>query len=181
MRVLPLPESWRDRALVVTGVTDPQRWFSAQELAMVNSFARPKRRMEWMLSRIAEKELRRRGGRGNHVSFSHSAGYGAAAVDERPVGIDVETLREIAEAAAHLFLTDAEVGIMRRCSIAHRLLHFWSAKEAVWKQRAGAVATLKRVPIIFLEEGEYGLRFDGVETWAVDDVILALTITLPTS
>lgn len=175
MRVLPLPESWRHRALVVTEVTDPQSWFSAEERTIVEAFGRPKRRLEWMLSRIAEKELRRRGALGHHVSFSHSAGYGAAAVDAQPVGIDVETLREIAEAAAHHFLTEGEIDRMRRCSIAHRLLHFWSAKEAVWKQRGGTVATLKRVPIVFLEEQERGLRFDGVETWAVDDVILALT------
>ena len=107
MKVVPLPESWRGRALIVSEVADLQSWFDT-----VPDFPRPKRKFEWMLSRIAEKELRRLGAAGNCVSYSHSGKYGAAAVDVRPVGIDVEMLREISESAAHHFLNDDEIQAM---------------------------------------------------------------------
>jgi phosphopantetheinyl transferase (holo-ACP synthase) len=176
MKIVPLPESWHDRAMVISDVADPESWFDADELAHL---LRPKRRLEWMLSRIAEKELRRRGAAGNCVSFSHSGRYGAAALDANPIGIDVETLREISESAAHHFLTDAEIEAMQRCTITWRMLHFWSAKEAAWKRLGGSLPTLKRVPLSLVGEQTDGLRFDGVETFATDDLIAALT--LPTS
>lgn len=172
MNVIPLPESWRSRALIISEVTDPESWFTPGELAPL---IRPKRRREWMLSRIAEKELRRLGAKGNCVSFSHSGSYGSAAIDAAPIGIDVEVLREISEHAARHFLSDDEVTAMERCKIPNRMLHFWSAKEAVWKQLGGAQPTLKRVPLRFESELANGLRFNGVETFALVDLVAALT------
>jgi phosphopantetheinyl transferase (holo-ACP synthase) len=175
MRIVPLPQSWSGRALVVFDVADLESWFSPGELATVDSFRLEKRRREWMLSRIAEKELRRRGATGAHVSFSHSGRYGAAAVDERPAGIDVEMAREISPQAAHLFLTDEEAATANRSAISNPLLHFWSAKEARWKQLGGSIATLKGVPLVLLREEERGLTFAGVETFTVEDLVVALT------
>jgi len=174
MKIVPLPEGWRGRAMIVSDVADPESWFES-----VPSFPRPKRRMEWMLSRIAEMELRRRGGSGDCVSFSHSGKYGAAAVGGHPVGIDVEVLREISESAAHLFLNEDETEAMKRCTIANPLLHFWSAKEAEWKRLGGSSPTLKSVRLRLESERADGLRFQGVETFAIDDLVAALT--LPTS
>lgn len=179
MKIIQLPQHWRDRAVIVSDVADPELWFDEEEMTVVRSFARPKRQREWMLSRIAEKELRRRGVKGTSVSFSHSGGFGAAAIDRQPIGIDVETLRDISEAAAHLFLRDDEIDVMRRCAVPHRMLHFWSAKEALWKQQGGSLPTLKRVPLIFETSTEGGLLFRGVETMVTEDLIAALT--LPTS
>ena len=176
MNIVELPPDWRNRAMIVSDVANPESWFSPEQLALLT---RPKRRREWMLSRIAEKELLRRGASGSCVSFSHSGGYGAAAVDVRPIGIDVEVLRQISESAAHHFLADDEIEAMHRCTIAHRMLHFWSAKEAAWKQLGGSVPTLKRVRLPFESETANGLRFHGVETLAAGDLIAALT--LPTS
>ena len=170
---------WPGRAAIVRDVESPESWFDAEELTVIRGFARQKRQQEWMLSRIAEKELRRKGATGDYVSFSHSGEYGAAAIDVQPVGIDIEMIREISENAAHLFLTDAEIEWMQRCQIGHRMLHFWSAKEAAWKQRGGSVATLRRVPLTLESESDSGLRFHGVETIAIGDLIAA--ITLPTS
>lgn len=172
MRVVALPEAWS--ALVIAEVEEPRRWFTAEELAIIDAFPREKRRAEWMLSRIAEKELRRRGARGAHVSYSHRGAYGAAAVGDAPVGIDVEVVRDIRPDSARFFLTDAEAADAQRCTLDHALLHFWCAKEAAWKQRGGALPTLKRVPLRLLHEGEHGLVFDAVETVAVDDVVVAL-------
>ena len=170
---------WPGRAAIVCDIAEPETQFDAEELEVIRGFAREKRRREWMLSRIAEKELRRAGGSGEYVSFSHSGNYGAAAVDAAPIGIDIEMIRDISENAAHLFLTDEEIELMRGRTISQRMLHFWSAKEALWKQRGGSVPTLRRVPLTFEAETASGLRFAGVETIAIRDLIAA--ITLPTS
>ena len=166
------------QALVITAVDDAESFFTEDELTTVRRFPLEKRRREWMLSRIAEKQLRRSGAAGNHVSFSHSADYGAAAVGNDPIGIDVEALRDLREHAAHFFLTDDEIRVMEGCSIPHRLLHFWCAKEALWKQLGGAVPTLKRIPLRLRGESASGLQFDGVET-LFSEVIVA--VTRPTS
>jgi phosphopantetheinyl transferase (holo-ACP synthase) len=162
----------RGRGLIVFDVGDAASWFD-----VVPDFPREKRRLEWMLSRIAEKELRKRGAQGDYVSYSHSGKYGAAAIDAQPVGIDVEVLRNLSESAARHFLNDDEIAAMERCTIANRMLHFWSAKEAVWKQRGGAVPTLKRIRIQLEAENADGLRFDGVETFAIGDLVAALTMS----
>jgi phosphopantetheinyl transferase (holo-ACP synthase) len=169
---------WPGRAAIACDIADPESQFDEEELTVIRGFARAKRQREWMLSRIAEKELRRNGASGDYVSFSHSGKYGAAAIGTDALGIDIEVVREISENAAHLFLTDDEIEWMHNCRIAHRMLHFWSAKEALWKQRGGSVPTLRRVPLTFESESENGLRFRGVETVAIRELIAA--ITLPT-
>lgn len=176
MKTIELPEQWRAHAMVVTAVDDPASWFSPAELAVVESFRHEKRRREWMLSRIAEKELRRSGARGACVSFSHSGAFGAAAIAEGPVGIDVEVMRAIPQGAVHLFLTEEEASAANACALENALLHFWSAKEAKWKHSGGAVATLKRVPLRVIGVTGRGIRFDGVETFAGEDLVAALAV-----
>jgi phosphopantetheinyl transferase len=162
MNVIELPQSWRVRAVVVDG--------EPPEIECPD-FKLEKRRREWMLSRGAAALLPD----APFVSYSHSAPYAAAAKDRAPVGIDVQVVREIDERITHVFLTDEETAMMSRCRIAHRLLHFWCAKEAEWKRHGGATLTLKKTPIQLIEESERGLLFDVVETVAIDDVIVALT------
>ena len=164
MKVIELPEWWRARAVLVTGEPPP---IDAPD------FKLEKRRREWMLSRAAAALLPD----APFVSFSHSTPYAAAAKDQAAVGIDVQVVREIEERTAHLFLTDAETEAMSRCTIAHRLLHFWCAKEAEWKRHGGTTLTLKKTPIALLEERGDGLLFDVVETVAIQDVIVALTLS----
>jgi phosphopantetheinyl transferase len=162
MNVIELPESWRARAVLVTGEPPP---IDAPE------FKLEKRRREWMLSRAAAALLPD----APFVSYSHSEPYAAAAKDVVAVGIDVQVVRAIDERTAHLFLTEEETAAMSRCTIANRLLHFWCAKEAEWKRHGGATVTLKKTPIALLEEHRGGLRFDVAETVAIDEVIVALT------
>ena len=64
---------------------------------------------------------------------------------------------------------------MLRCTLPHRVLHFWCAKEAAWKPRSSRYATLKQVRLALIEERADGLLFDIVETIAIGDVIVALT------
>ena len=195
MKILELPLSWRNRAIVVTGVTPNAEWFTEDELREAEAFRRERRRDEWMAARMAAKQLalRRglcaeprgctvarpqlliRGGSPRFVSVSHSERFAGAAIDDEPVGIDVQAIRDLSEGAAKFFLTGAEVKAMHRCAIADRLLHFWCAKEATWKQRGGEPRTLKQIPITLLAESADGLRFDSVETLALDGAIVALT------
>ena len=200
MTRIPLPESWRGRALVIGDAVFSDGWFSAEEIAESGKFRLQKRRTEWKHGRLAVKQLAIELGlcmsardcvfnrprllvRGEDmqrfVSIAHSGGYAAAAIDVEPVGIDVEELRDLKESAAHLFLTDDEASDMRNVALADRMLHFWAAKEAVWKQGHGVTETLKRTPIKLEAETASGLRFKEVETLATVELVAALT--LPTS
>ncbi len=166
-------------------------WFTESELSIVESFPRQKRRDEWILSRVAAKQLavdcglcahprecaivdRRIGS--SYVSLSHSAPYAAAAIDDKPVGIDVQVVRDLSERSAHLFLSESEIEEMQTCTLPHRLLHFFCAKEAAWKRAEGAIETLRRVPLRLLAATDTALQFEGVETVGVNDVIVALTL-----
>jgi phosphopantetheinyl transferase len=186
---------WPDRCRIVTEDYD-RAFFSAAELETVASFKLEKRREEWLLSRYAAKRFALELGIVDDprqcrierpvlfvgseptawfVSLSHSGPYAGAALSRDPIGLDVQVVREIAEWSSHLFLSDAEAEVMRGCGLAHRALHFWSAKEAAWKKRSDEFATMKQLPLRLVEEREHGLLFDQVETRLAGDVILALT------
>ena len=169
-------------------------WFSDDEIACVPEFRLEKRRREWVVSRVAAKQLAiergfceeprscrikgvsiESGERRACVSLSHSDPYVGAAISASPVGIDVQVVRDLPEHAAHLFLTRNEAAVMERCSIEHRILHFWCAKEAAWKALGGSVPTMVNVPIDLESESPAGLRFDTVETFATGEIIVALT------
>ncbi|HYO75649.1 MAG TPA: 4'-phosphopantetheinyl transferase superfamily protein [Thermoanaerobaculia bacterium] len=193
MKTLATP--WPARALVLSGAAASDV-FTPAELARAAELTLQKRRDEWLLSRAAAKTLAVQLGlaadersvtierprllvegrdTGWHVSLSHSTPYAAAAIAREPVGIDVQVIRDLDLRAAHLFLTSEEERAMQRCTIAHRMLHFWCAKEAAFKQRSDEFTTMRQLHIELLEEREAGLLFDVVETVAIDDVIVALT------
>jgi 4'-phosphopantetheinyl transferase superfamily len=175
-------------------------WFTETELETANGFKLARRRREWLLSRAAVKQLAVQLGlcqeprectlarplllldgewSGWHVSVSHSLPYAGAVMAKHPVGIDVQVVREIAEWSTHLFLSPEEDAQMRECTLPARVLHFWCAKEAAWKQRSGEFATMKQVPLRVIGEtagqGGDGLLFDQVETRRIGDLIVALT------
>jgi len=194
MERVPLPESWRGRAIVVTAVDFSDDWFTSEEIAHIATLRLPKRAAEWKSSRVAAKQLAldlglcasprectverpwlRVAGAPRHVSISHSGPYAGAAISVEPIGIDVERVRHLSESAAHLFLSDAEERAMRNVRLAYPIIHFWAAKEAAWKKRGGTIETLKRVPIKLEAETATGLRFDDVETFATGDLVVALT------
>jgi len=183
------------RSLIVRDVYDLS-YFTEVELETAQAFKLKKRCDEWLLARFAAKQLALELGIVDDpracsvarpmllvdgapvpwfVSISHSAPYAAAGISRDPVGIDIQVVRDLSESAAHLFLTDGEAESMRRCTLPRRLLHFWCAKEAVWKSRSDEFATLKQLPIELCEERASGLRFDVAETTAMEDVILGIT------
>lgn len=170
--------------------------FTDEELAVANAFKLAKRRDEWLLSRAAAKQLALDEGlasdprritvarpqllidgvpTGWYVSLSHSHPYAGAAIDRQPLGFDIQVVREIDERSSHLFLTDEETDQMHRCTISHRLLHFWCAKEAAFK-RDEATTTMKQTPIQLVEERTDGLTFDVAETVVSGELIVAVTI-----
>ena len=200
-----IPTPWRARAYVARasardesgGLKPTPHFFTASELATASSFRLPKRRDEWLLSRYAAKQLALQLGIVEDpractvgrpvlfvdgqpttwfVSLSHSAPYAGAALARAPVGIDVQVVRNIAEWSSHLFMSDEEAEVMRRCRVTHRILHFWCAKEAAWKRRSDELSTMKQLPLRLIEEREDGLLFDQVETCAIGDIVIALTI-----
>lgn len=197
MKVLDTP--WSDRALVIRGLAedvDVPRWFTADELAETRRFRLQKRRDEWLISRAALKKLAvdRRlcadpkrclferphvvidGFRSGWLaSVSHSSGFVGAALSREPIGIDVQVVRPISESAAHLFLTETEIAQMQQCTLADRLIHFWSAKEAAWKQRSNEFLTLRQVPLTLIEMRSDGLLFDAVETVRIGELVVAVT------
>lgn len=193
MQIVPTP--WSPGVLVLRWETPPpEEWFSAGELAHAASYRLQKRRDEYLLSRAAAKQLAANltispapvqcqvDGRrlivpgdleGWRVSVSHSAPYAAAAISRDAVGVDVQVIRPFDDDAAHLFLSPLEIEAMQRCSIDHRLLHFWCAKEAAWKRRSEQFLTMRQLPLELIEERESSLRFDDAQTVRIDDVIVA--------
>ncbi|MDE6377205.1 MAG: 4'-phosphopantetheinyl transferase superfamily protein, partial [Duncaniella sp.] len=78
-------------------------------------------------------------GRGEYISVSHCADQCVVAVSDAPVGVDVETRRAQLLKIAPRFLTPREqaeigsLGELDRDSQLDLLLHYWTAKEAVFK------------------------------------------------
>jgi phosphopantetheinyl transferase len=197
MRTIDTP--WEDRVLVMRQEgedTEIPHWFAPAEWSAAAAFKLPTRRNEWMHSRMTAKQLAMKLGIADdpraitvarpslvidgtqsdwRISLSHSAPYAGAAIAREPIGIDVQLIRDLDERAAHLFLSPEETELMLSCTLPHRILHFWCAKEAAWKQRSDEFATLRQVPLRLLDKRASGLLFDVVETLVVDDVIVAVT------
>jgi phosphopantetheine--protein transferase-like protein len=71
-----------------------------------------------------------------HFSFSHCKGYAACAVDDQPVGIDIEMIHPRISKVAHKFLNDSEkamiAGLDENDQL-NQLAFLWAAKEAMYK------------------------------------------------
>lgn len=197
MKTIDTP--WSDRVLVMRHDDTCDEHlvaFTNRELAIAESFKLASRRHDWLLSRFVAKQLTIRLGIADdpraivierpflvidgvrsdwRVSLSHSAPYAGAAIAREPIGIDVQFVRDLDERAAHLFLTSEETEQMLGCTLPHRILHFWCAKEAAWKQRSDEFVTLRQLPLKLDEERASGLLFDGAETKIFGDVIVAVT------
>lgn len=109
------------------------------------------------------------------VSFSHTAGIGAAALHDAPVGIDLEHERVIDPRATKFFLRDTELAIAASSSVANALLHWWCAKEAAFKLAAD-YPTLLRVPLALESESAEGLVFRGPHGARVETVRLSASL-----
>jgi len=72
-----------------------------------------------------------------HFSFSHCKGYAACAVDDKPIGIDIEIIHPRIAKVAHKFLNDSEKAMIANLEQEDQLNQFaflWAAKEAMYKK-----------------------------------------------
>lgn len=93
---------------------------------------------------------------GWHVSLAHSRTLALAALAERPVGIDVEDLREGRLAKLQRYFEPDELA--RLGSVAPReLAALWCAKEAVLKLAGVGIEELRLVVLAAREDGVFRL------------------------
>ncbi len=70
----------------------------------------------------------------HHISLSHSYDYAAVIISEdKPVGIDIELIKNKIERVAKKFLNDAELSYIDLSNPIEHLYVCWCAKEAVYK------------------------------------------------
>ena len=72
-----------------------------------------------------------------HFSFSHCKGYAACAVDDKPIGIDIEIIHPRIAKVAHKFLNDSEramIANLEQKDQLNQLAFLWAAKEAIYKK-----------------------------------------------
>ncbi|HTD98628.1 MAG TPA: 4'-phosphopantetheinyl transferase superfamily protein [Mucilaginibacter sp.] len=69
-----------------------------------------------------------------HISLSHSFDYAAVMISKtRPVGIDIEQIKEKVERIAHKFMRPEEMAFINDQHKIEQLYVCWCAKEAVYK------------------------------------------------
>ena len=69
-----------------------------------------------------------------HISLSHSFDYAAVMISKtRPVGIDIEQIKEKVERIAHKFMRPEEMAFIADQHKIQQLYACWCAKEAVYK------------------------------------------------
>lgn len=70
----------------------------------------------------------------HHISFSHSSDYAAVIISKsKPVGIDIEVIREKIERVTNKFLSQPEVDFISDTDRIEHLYVCWCAKEAIYK------------------------------------------------
>ena len=72
-------------------------------------------------------------GTGLYVSISHSGAYAVCALDSRPVGVDLETVRAFDPRFMRRVSTEEELRYMDTGDPLHRFWELWTAKEALFK------------------------------------------------
>ena len=95
-----------------------------------------------------------------HFSFSHCKGYAACAVDDKPIGIDIEIIHPRIAKVAHKFLNDQEkimiAGLAEKEQL-NQLAFLWAAKEAMYKKHEQlGIDFAKDFNILELTKGDRG-------------------------
>jgi len=93
-------------------------------------------------------------------SFSHCKGYAACAVDDQPIGIDIEIIHPRIMKVAHKFLNDQEKTMIARLDEKDQLnqmAFLWAAKEAMYKKYEQlGIDFAKDFNILDLTQGDRG-------------------------
>lgn len=94
-------------------------------------------------------------------SFSHCKGYAACAVDDQPIGIDIEIIHPRISKVAHKFLNDQEKAMIETLDEKdqlNQLAFLWAAKEAMYKKHEQlGIDFAKDFNILELTKGDRGI------------------------
>ena len=153
-----------------------------EEKAYVENLNNGKRNLHWLSTRVLLREMLNTNGyidcRGDEhgkpylvnfphqISLSHSFDYAAVMVSEdKPVGIDIELVKEKIERIADKFLSAEEQSFI---DTSHRIEHLyicWCAKEAVYKLQGKRNVSfkdhIKLNPFPYSAEGSFGARLEA--------------------
>lgn len=110
-------------------------------------------------------------------SISHSGSFAAAAVDEAPVGIDIEEIRDVPEGVVRKAFSAEEAGFVNSAETEEekkqRFLRIWTAKEAYLKLKGTGLKGLEEayvLPYVMGEKRE-NLKF---QVWICEDSVCSL-------
>lgn len=202
MRFLETPAAWSEIVRIVAEADEREvaELLDAEELGEIASLRAAQRQGERAASRVAAKSIAIERGfvdrpsrirftksdarpvvfvdgaeRSLFVSFSHTAGIGAAALHDAPVGIDLEHERVIDPRATKFYLRADELELASSSSVANALLHWWCAKEAAFKMAADS-PTLLHVPLALESEHASGLVLRGPRGSRIETVRLSSSL-----
>jgi phosphopantetheinyl transferase len=127
-----------------------QLQLNEQEKAFVERLSHGKRHLHWLGTRVLLRKMLDTNeyidcqvdGHGKpylvdlpyHISLSHSFDYAAVMISKtRPVGIDIEQVKEKVERIAHKFMRTEEMAFISDQHKIQQLYVCWCSKEAVYK------------------------------------------------
>lgn len=145
-----------DCVAILRAITEdePTLWvgllLTVSEQEELASISHPAQRIEWLACRVAVRQLVEAQGMSYaglqkdafgkphlvgspwHISLSHTAGWAAAVLHRlRPVGIDIEPIRDQFRRVVPRVLSESEIA--HAAGDANRLAVYWCAKEALYK------------------------------------------------
>jgi 4'-phosphopantetheinyl transferase len=151
-----------------------QLQLNEQEKAYVEQLANGKRHLHWLATRVLLRTMLdtseyidcKIDSHGKpylvnlpyHISLSHSFDYAAVMISKsRPVGIDIEQIKQKVERIAPKFLTPAERATIDIDNKIEHLYICWCAKEAVYKcygqKEVSFLDNIALLPFNFATEG----------------------------
>ncbi|HXH99749.1 MAG TPA: 4'-phosphopantetheinyl transferase superfamily protein [Sphingobacteriaceae bacterium] len=106
----------------------------------------------------------------HHISLSHSYDYAAVMISEdKPVGIDIEIVKDKIERVAKKFLCQAEMDFIDKTNKVEQLYICWCAKEAIYKlqgkRNVSFLNDIRLYPFECCEGGSIGAKLfvEGAE------------------
>lgn len=95
------------------------------------------------------------------ISISHSGNMAVCAIDDSPIGIDIEKIREINLKVAERFCNNTELdyiyGAENTEDSLFRFFEIWTAKEAEYKRNGGEIKKFKGIDTFSLKR-KYFIR-----------------------
>ncbi|MBC8054820.1 MAG: 4'-phosphopantetheinyl transferase superfamily protein [Sphingobacteriaceae bacterium] len=110
-----------------------------------------------------------------HISFSHSFDYAAVIISkDKPVGIDVEIIKNKIERVARKFLISEEIAFIDQDNKIEHLYICWCAKEAIYKLQGRRNVSFKDnirlQPFAYHESGSFRATLEADQECKTFDV-----------